>query len=51
MVMYAGKDSIKVHFWMVIPLYVQWVAIQLQLLVCDTKIRVEISFGKHAFNQ
>ena len=38
-------------FWIVVPLFIQWIAIQLQLLVCDTKANAGILFGKDAFNQ
>ena len=51
MVMHTGNGHIKVHFWTVIPIFVQWVAIQLQPLVCKTKARVGILFEKDTFDQ
>ena len=37
MVMHKDNDDIEVHFWIGILLMMQEIALQLQLLVCDTK--------------
>ena len=50
-VMYTGNGDIKVHIWILISLMLQQFAVQLQFLVCDTKDRAEILFGKDAFVQ
>ena len=42
-VKYTGNGDIKVHFWLVISLIINK---QLQLLVCDTRARAGIPFGK-----
>ena len=50
-IMHTGNGNIQVHFRIVIPLFIQQVAIQLQLLVCDTKATEDILFGKGAFHK
>ena len=50
-VMHKCNSDIKVHCWIVIPLMMQQVAIQLQLLVCNNKAGAGILFGKVALNQ
>ena len=46
MVIQTGNRDTKVHFRMVNPLYIQKVAIQVQLLVCDTKAKQEFSLKR-----
>ena len=36
MVMHTDNSNIKAHFWIVIPLLMQQVVLQLQLLICNT---------------
>ena len=51
MIIHIGNIDIKVHFWIVILLYIQHVAIQVQLLVHDTEAKAGILFGKkHLIN-
>ena len=44
-------SCIQVHIWIVSPLYIQHVAIQLQSLMCDTKARWGILFWKDTYDQ
>ena len=46
MAIHTGNYDINIHFWIVM---MQQVAMQLQLLVCETKANVGILFGKDAF--
>ena len=48
-VMHIDNGDIKVHFWIVILLYVQQDAIRFQTLVCNTNARAGTLFGKDAF--
>ena len=51
MVRHTGNGDIKVYFWIVIPVMIQQVAMQSQLLVCSTKARGGILFGENTFDQ
>ena len=51
MLIHTGNCDIHIHFFIVIPICVQKVTIQLQLLICDTKARAGILFWKGASNQ
>ena len=43
---HTGNRNTRVHFWRVISLHIQQIAIQLQQVVCDTQVRVGVMFGK-----
>ena len=51
MIMQTGNDNIRVHFGIVILLFIQQVAIHWQLLVCGRKAKAGILFGKDVFSQ
>ena len=51
MAVHTSNHNIKVYHWIVMPQMMLEAAIQLQLLVCITKAREGVLFGKTAFNQ
>ena len=51
MAMRTGNGDFKVLFCIVIPLMMQQVTVQLQLLDCNTKAKSGILLGKDAFDQ
>ena len=48
---YTCNGDITVLFWIIIPLMMQQVAIQLKLLVCNTKARAGLLYGRDAFDK
>ena len=45
----SGYRDIRIYFLIIIPIFIQQVAIQLQILACDSQVKAEILSGKDAF--